>query len=159
MAGEPALEKVITALHATIDAALPNATVDIERPASQAYSSGEIADGAINIIHTKTVFEAPWDGDQATTLHQVSFDIDMIVDPTVVSTITQRLRVMEADIIAALYADRTLGGLVLDIIPQSSGGVAAQYSGGGARPLFILILFLTPLGDHKTVIGSGGLIP
>jgi hypothetical protein len=66
---------------------------------------------------------------------------------------------MEADLIAVMFANRTLGGLTQDIQPQSSSGGEEQESDTGLRTLTVNILFLTPVGDHRTIVGANGLIP
>lgn len=154
MAGEPALDKVLTALKTTLEAALPTLQVDIDRADDDPYGNAEIANGAINIIERRTTFSALT---HAETLHTSDIDLDNVLAVEASATNAARLRQMEADEVAALWADRTLGGLVTDIQFASSGGDEDVLTDEGARPLSIRILFLTPIGDHFTVIGADGL--
>jgi hypothetical protein len=155
MAGEPAIEKVIAGLQAAL--AGTATTVDVDRAEDDGFGKGEIgALGALNIRHVGTVFE---DHSHNETLHRATFDIGMIVAVEAAKTNAARLREKEADVVAALWADRTLGGLVQDISPQSSGGDDEVRADEGERSLTVKILFLTPVGDHRTVIGATGLIP
>lgn len=153
MAGEPAIRKVIAALEALLSAAdIGNVMVD----RTQEEPLGNVEMPAINILHTGTAFEVH---DHGTTLHRASIDLDMIVAASDASSIGARHAEMEAAIVSVLHADPTVGGLAQDTIPQSSEGVENVFTEEGARLLKIEILFLTPLGDHRTVIGPGGIVP
>lgn len=156
MAGEPALEKVLTALRSTLGSAeqFDGATIEIDRPSDKAYGRGELP--AINPRHISTSFSSPTYGE---TLHSAEVDLDYAVETKAAATIGKRLREMEADLIAVLFANRTLGGLVQDIQPQDSSGGEEQESDTGLRTLTVHILFLTPVGDHRTLVGANGLIP
>lgn len=154
MAGETALDKVLTALRATLAAAIPTVTWQIDRPEDDALGRGELPHG--NIQHSGTRFEQLTHGE---TLHRATIDISMTVETKAASTNARRLREMEADIVAAIAAAPTLGGLAQDIIPLSSGGDEDVRADEGASTLSLVILFLTPLGDHRTVLGAAGLIP
>lgn len=155
MAGEPAIQKIADGLKAALTGTAT--TVEVDRPEDDAYGKGEIgALGALNIRHTTTVFE-PFD--HATTLHRAAFDIGMIVEVKPGPSNAARLREMEADLVAALWADRTLGGLAQDVQPQASGGDDDVRTDEGERSLSVEVLFLTPVGDHRTIIGPAGPIP
>ena len=152
MAGEPAIQKVLGTLQAALSTAA--VTVDIDRPEDDAYGKGELE--AINIQHRSTTFEHHSHNE---TLHRATVDIGMIVAVEASATNAVRLREMEADVVAVLWANRTLGGLAQDMTPLSSGGDDDVRSDEGERALSVEILFLTPVGDHRTVIGATGLIP
>jgi hypothetical protein len=155
MAGEPALEKVLVNLLAALTGGtLTGATKEIDRADDNPWGKGELP--ALNIIHRRTSFRQH---SMNETLHTAQIDIEMIVAVEAASTNGKRLREMEADVVAALWADRTLGGLAQDIDLDSSGGDEDVLCDEGARPLSINILFLTPVGDHRTIIGHAGLIP
>lgn len=155
MAGEPALDKVLTALKTVLD---PVASlVEIDRADDDSYGKGELgANGAINILHLRTTFEMHEHGVQ---LHRAALDLDMAVAVDADATNGARLRVLEADIVEALWADRTLGGLAQDVILISSGGDEDVRADEGARPLSIEVLYLTPVGDHRTILGATGPVP
>ena len=152
MAGEPALDKILTALKASIVATAT--TVDIDRPEDEEYGNAEL--DAINILHNRTSYEPHSHGE---TLHRASVDLDMIVSVEASAANGARLRIFEADVVAALFVDRTLGGVAQVVILISSGGDEDVRADHGARALSIEILYLTPLGDHRTIIGAAGLIP
>lgn len=156
MAGEPALDKVLNGLKTTLTGAatLNGVTVDIDRADDDAYGKGDLP--AININHTGTDFELHEHGMQ---LHRASVELDMLVETRAASPIGRRLREMEADIVAALWADRSLGGLAQDVGLVTAGGDEDIRADEGGRVLSIEIIFLTPVGDHRTVIGAAGLVP
>jgi hypothetical protein len=156
MAGEPAIQKVLVALRAALTPAA--VTVDIDRPDDDAYGQAELE--AINLRHTGTRFESGTSAEyQSAQHHYASVDVGMIVGVEASASNAQRLREMEADVVALLWADRTLGGLVSNIEPTSSGGDDDVRSDEGERQLSLEIHFCTPVGDHRTVIGATGLIP
>lgn len=152
----PALDKVLVALATTLNAwpALAAATFEIDRPEDEALGNAEVPHG--NIKHDHTSFEQFTHGE---TLHRASVSIDMIVAVEAAATNAAQLRVFEANIVAALWADRTLGGLAQDVVPGNSNGGENVLADEGGRTLSIEILFLTPIGDHFTVIGAAGLVP
>lgn len=152
MPGTPALDKVLAAL-AAVFAAEPG-TTDIDRPEDDGYGKGEIP--ARNIIDRGETFT---EHSQNETLHVAAVDIDHIVAVEASATNGAQLREMEARTVELLWADRTLGGLVQEIIWTGNGGAIDVHANQGARTLSIQILFLTPVGDHRTVIGAAGLIP
>lgn len=156
MAGEPALDKVLTALKAALSVGLDGVTVDVDRAEDDAYGNAELGGGAVNIIHQATDFSPH---DHGTTEHRASIDLSMVVERKAATTNAAQLREMEADLVAALWANRTLGGLVQDITWTGADGADDVRENVAARVLSIEILFLTPLGDHRTVIGASGLIP
>ena len=151
----PALDKVLTALKTAINSAA--SLVEIDRTEDDAYGKGDLGtNGAVNILHLRTDFEMRA---HAEHLHKARIDLDMVVAVEASASNGARLRDMEARLVAALWADRTLGGVVEDVMLLSSGGDEDVRADTGARPLSIEIHFLTPLGDHYTVIGAAGLIP
>ena len=155
MSGDPAIDRVLEALRSVIDAAVLRATVEIDRAADDALGNAEIAQGAINIVHRGTVYGA---FDHATTLHRATVDIDIVAGAVPGVKIARAVRGMEADIVAGLHANRTLNGLAQDCTPISNGGDDDVFSDSGGWPLTVEILFLTPIGDHRSVIGTNGAI-
>lgn len=153
MAGEPAIRKIVDALAATLGA-IPGLRVDIDRAEDEPYGNAELP--AANIVVAGVAFEAR---DHGTTLHRASVDIDLHVDPEAGSTNAARLDAIEADAVATLHADRTLGGRAEDVAPLSSGGADGLRADTAVRTLSIEIRFLTPLGDHRTLMGATGPIP
>ncbi|MEA3044574.1 MAG: hypothetical protein QOH47_2412 [Sphingomonadales bacterium] len=149
-----ALSKVLANLETALDGAA--GLIETDRADDNPFENAELATGAINILQRRTQFEQH---SQNEVLHRAQIDLDMIVAVEAASTNGARLREMEADIVAALWADRTLGGLAQDIDVDSSGGGEDVLCDEGSRPLSITILFLTPLGDHRTIIGAAGLVP
>lgn len=162
MAGEPALDKVGAALKEALQAseAFDGVLIDVDRPDDDEYGNTEIERGAINIVHDSTAFQHGSYGEHANaTLHTASFDLDMITAVKAAASNARRLREMEADAVAALALDLTLGGLVSDVNWLSAGGGEDVRADVAVRPLRLEIEFATPLGDHRTVIGAAGLIP
>lgn len=151
MAGTPALRKVIEALETTLASA---GTVFIDRPEDESFGEGQLP--AWNILTDAEVEFSPLD--QGTTLHRATVDIDLI-DKIGETSIASRLDELEAETVELLHADRTLGGLAQDVRPDSSAASGQIYADAGARTLSVTILYLTPLGDHRTVIGATGIIP
>jgi hypothetical protein len=152
MPGTPALEKVLTALKAVFTG--ESATTASDRPEDDAFGKGELP--ARNIIDRGTSYSLI---ETSVELHIARVDIDHVVAVTAAATNGAKLREMEARTVELLFANRTLGGLVQDIRWSDSGGDDEVRADDGARALSIEILFLTPLGDHRTVIGASGLIP
>lgn len=154
MAGEPAIRKVAVALRATIASLESLTTAVIDRPEDEPFGNAELPAG--NILHTNTTFELRTYNEQ---LHRATFAIDMIVSNDPDGSNAARLDELESDLIALLWANRTLGGLVEDIRPLSSEGNEQVRADDGARLLNIEILFVTPMGDHRTIIGPAGIVP
>lgn len=156
MAGEPAIRKVLVALEQTLQtvATLSTVGIEIDRAEDEPFGNAELP--AVNILHTGTDFSLR---SHAETLHRASINLDMIVDSKAGASNSAQLDELEATIIATLWANRTLAGLVEDIAPQSSEGNEQVRADEGARLLTLEILFLTPIGDHRTIIGAAGPIP
>lgn len=156
----PALDKVLTALQAVMAAAFPAATVEIDRPVDEDFGNVEIANGAVNIVHQGTVFDNNGAYDQGATKHTASVDLDLLRAVSASATSAALLREMEADAVAALWANRILSGLAQDVRWPSASGCDGVYANVAGRTLKLEIDFLTPVGDHRTVIGvDGTLIP
>lgn len=152
MANEPAIRKIMAALKATLEAADPIiASVFIDRSEVEPFGNAEIP--AINILHGGTEFQT---FDHASTLHRATVNLDMIVENNDPAGMPAMIDEIEARIVETLWADRTLGGLAQDVTPQSSEGNEQVHADEGARLLAIEILFLTPVGDHRTVQGTAG---
>lgn len=154
MAGEPALDKVLMALKTALAAIPSGALVEIDRADDNPFGNAELP--ARNVLHRRTGFEQITHGE---TLHRVQIDINHIVAVEAASTNGAALREMEAETVETLWADRTLGGLAQDIEFESSGGGEDTFADEGARPLSITVLFLTPVGDHRTILGVSGPVP
>lgn len=154
MAGEPAIRKVLAALKTVLSAGMATVTWHIDRPEDQPFGNAEYPAG--NILHTGTDFEPFSHGE---TLHRAAISLDLIVGKKVGVSNSSQLDEIEADAVATLHANRTLAGLAQDVIPQSSEGNEQVAADEGARLLRFEILFLTPLGNHRTIIGAGGLVP
>lgn len=153
MAGEPAIDKIATGIETALSG-LAGVTVDIDRAEDEAWGAGEIP--GVNVIHEETEFSQ---FDNGSTLHRARFTLDLVEDVSAEEGLKRKLRELEADVVAALWADRTLGGIAQDVVPLSAGGDDDVRADEGIRPLFIEVLFLTPIGDHRTIIGASGLVP
>lgn len=154
MAGEPALDKVLAALKTTLETIPGDGLVEIDRADDNPFGNAELP--ARNVLHRRTGFEQLSHGE---TLHRAQIDIDHIVATEAASTNGAALREMEAETVEALWADRTLGGLAMDIEIESSGGGEDVFTDEGARALSITVLFATPIGDHRTILGAAGPVP
>jgi hypothetical protein len=150
----PALDKILTALRTALATALPTTLIEIDRPSDDEHGNAELP--AINIVHQGTTFD---NHNQSETLHTAAVDLDMLVATASGSTNASRLRVLEADLVAALWANRTLGGVAQDIRWDSSSGTGDVEANAAGRAISIEILFLTPLGDHRTILGAVGPVP
>lgn len=158
MSGEPALDKVLVALRTIIASAFPAATVEIDHPADEEFGNAEIDAGAVNIVHQDTAFDDRGAYSQGATKHTASIDLDLLVSADAVKTNAAQLRDMEVDAVAALWANRTLGGLVQDVRWPAATGCSDVYADVAGRTLKLEIDFLTPTGDHRTIIGAAGLV-
>lgn len=151
-----ALDKVITALKAAIEATpdLDGVQVDTDRPEDDAYGKGELP--AINLIYRGCSEESV---SNAETLNRARFDLDMIVAVEAASTNAARLRTMEAHLVKALWDNRGLGALGTDIDWDSREGDDDVRADEGARPLSIEVRYLTAHGDPFTILGASGPVP
>lgn len=153
MAGEPSSRKVKLALKATLT--VPDGpTWHIDRPADEPFGNAELPAGNIRVVRVE--FEPL---DQGTTIHRATIDLDLATSVTATESIDAQQEEMAADAVAILYADRTLGGLTQNITPQDMTGTEDDGAEAGIAILRFEIIWLTPHGDHRTIIGASGLIP
>jgi len=153
MAGEPALDKVLSALKTRLEDALTGVLVEADRPDDSPFGNAEMP--ALNIRYRgtrKTMMT------NCEVLNEASFDLDMIVAVEAAASNAARLREMEASIGEALWADRTLGGLLQDYELQSSAGDEDVLADDGVRPLDFTARYLTQIGDDRTIYGAAGAI-
>lgn len=151
---DPALRKIVAALKTTLTGAAIG-TVFIDRAEEEPFDRGQLP--AVNIFSGAAVsFEA---FDNGTTLHRLSIDIDLI-EKSDATSIDERLAQMESKAVASLWAEQPpLAGLAQSAVPVSTAPAGAAYSDAAARTLSVEILFLTPIGDHFTIIGASGFVP
>lgn len=154
MAGEPALTKVQTALKAALEAAMPGWLVEADRADDSPLGNAELP--ALNIRYRGTVRDTI---SNCEVRNRARFGLSLAVSVEEASTIAARLREAEADIGAALWADRTLGGLIFDYEIASTDGDEDVLSDEGGRELDLTLSYLTPVGDDRTIIGAAGLVP
>lgn len=154
MAGEPALVKVQNALVAMMQTLtginiLPDRTVDEpiaenERPAMVP----RIVEAAFDL--------APGAGE---VLNTIAIDIDIYESAITGDTITAALATMKAQFVAALHADRTLGGLMQMVEERSFTASSDSVPDLGCATLTLEAQFITPRGDDITIMGTSGPIP
>lgn len=154
MSGEPAIEKVKAALKTMAAAAVPAATIAVNRPDDEPFGNAELP--AIGIRVVAVDFEAH---EQGATLHRARIEFDVATAGTASLSIDGDQSEMAAALVARIHADRTLGGLMQDMTEQSMSGTEDDGSEAGIAILGYEGIFLTPLGDHRTIIGATGLIP
>ena len=145
-----AIRKVLEALSERL-AAIPGWTVAIDRPADRPFTRNE--GRAVNIRFISVDFSL-FDG--GTMLHRLEVDLDLYARPTALENLSTVQADMQAEAVAALWEDRFLGGRVQDIVPQSFEGDTTNLAEAGIAPLKIQILFLTPVGDFRTICGQAG---
>lgn len=149
----PAIRKIVAGLETALGT-VATGTVFVDRPEEDAFGRSQLP--ARNILTDAPVeFEVL---DHGTTLHRGTFDIDLIDKSAATSSIRARLAEMEAEAIGALWNDRTLGGIAQDVRPLNSAP-GGTYADAEARTLTVEVLWLTPVGDHFTIIGATGLVP
>jgi hypothetical protein len=152
----PALDRVLAQLTNTLkaDETFDGWTVEADRAVDDDLARGELPH--LNILHRGTDYQQLT---HAETVNRAEVDLEFTVPAKAAAPIGKRLRLIEAQLITTLFANRTLGGYVQDIQPQGSSGADEQRAETGTRTLSVLILFITPVGDQFTLVGTNGLIP
>lgn len=145
-----AIRKVLEAVAETL-ATVPGFTVEIDRPTDKPF--GRVQAPAVNIRFIGENFDL---FDHATMLHEMEVDLDLYAVPTASESISLAQAEMQAAAVAVLWADRFLGGRVQDVTPQSFEGESATVAEAGVAPLKLKVLYLTPIGDFRTIIGQAG---
>lgn len=94
--------------------------------------------------------------EQGQTIHEMLLNFDVIESSADVGIIGRAAQEAIANIIGAIHSDRVLGNRLedaqeIDVAPPTDNGKSV----GGAS-LQIKVQFITPRGDHFTILGLGG---
>jgi hypothetical protein len=127
--------------------------VFVDRPDAEPFDEADYP--AINIRAVTVQFDAAPDG-QWQTMHRAKFQLDCISGREVGEAIDLINQRAVADIIAALHADRTLGGRLQDLNEIAVSGSELDGADIGSALLEIEALFFTPRGDFYTIVGQAG---
>jgi hypothetical protein len=152
MPGTAAVRKVIDALRGRLESVPGMASsVYIDRPQEEPFGNAELPALNIRLLNIDFgVFDGGHD------LHEVDVDVDIAVDNR-----NDGINADQADLAAAivetLWADRTLGGRIMKLVPISLTGDAENGADAGVVPLKYKLIYLTPVGDHFTIVGQSGL--
>jgi len=95
--------------------------------------------------------------DQSSTIHAAQFDLDILEDSEDAGSIQLRHAVAVAAIVAAVHADRTLGGRLQSLEEKSADPSNADTADLGNCTLSFAAQYLTPRGDFNTIVGQSGL--
>lgn len=151
---DPAIAKVEDALAAVLAAhpALAGRRIITDRSADVALDQ---YDGdAITVSTAAYSFEVS--DENWTTLHTALVDFESVSRTQVVGTISRANHRTLAHIMAALAADRTLGGMVQDIQEIDVAPAGANGKDAGTASLQCSVQFFTPRDDWFTILGHSG---
>ncbi|HEX5183588.1 MAG TPA: hypothetical protein VFW19_10610 [Allosphingosinicella sp.] len=154
MSGTPAIRKVLAALKAALEATAVFTTVEIDRSPEEPYGNAEFP--AANIVVTAVQITAPWQYKANGTLHEPRFEIGLVVENSAAATVNAQLDDLECTVIAALTGDPAINDYFQKFSPEESEGAADVPTDDGTRRLLFAGQFLTPFGDHRTLIAQSG---
>lgn len=151
MAELPAISKVEDRLGEVIAAypALAGYTV-------QADAAPNDASDAMTIVIYTTGYQMHQSDEQGQTRHAATMEFEVISGPSTFGSVSRQNQVAFAHIIAAIAADRSLGGMVEDIQEVDVAPVEQNGRDHAGASLQTAITFYTPRDDWFTVIGVGG---
>lgn len=150
---DPAIRIVQERVCQTLELAMADYTVFVDRPEDKAYAASELP--AINIRIPAVQIEDAGDGIWQ-TLHRATFHFDCVTATGGGETIDLANQRAIADVMAALHADRSLGGRLQDIIERNISGSEMDGADTGCAIFECEIWFFTPRGDFYTLVGVGG---
>lgn len=125
-------------------------SVYLDRSQEEPFGNAELP--ALNIKLLSIDFDA---FDHAHDMHSADVDIDIIADSRNVS-ISDDQADLAASVVATLWADRTLGGMLQFLRPVTLAGDAENGAEVGIAALKYRLVYLTPVGNHFTVVGQSG---
>jgi len=152
MPGTAAVRKVLEALQGRLEM-VPGMVgrVYIDRPQEEPFGNAEMP--ALNVRLLNIDFK-PFD--HAHDQHSADIDIDIVTDNR-----NDGINADQADLAAAtvetLWGDRFLEGRLQFLQPVSLSGDAQNGAEAGVAPLKYLLSYLTPVGDHFTIVGQSGI--
>jgi len=149
---QSAARKVLDALRSTLeDIPEVSGTVFIDRSEDEPFGNAEVP--ALNVKLITVSYSA---FDHAHDQHDAVIDIDVVTDSRNLSIGADQAD-LAATAVTVLWADRYLGGRVQIMRFESLAGDAGQGTEMGAAPLRLRLKYLTPVGDHFTIVGQTGL--
>ena len=160
MAGEPAIRKILTALHGLLDGNLGvDVSVHIDRPFDQPFRDEELP--AVNIRcqsieRSQSQYNA-W-------LHDARVMLDIITRSSTSQTIDEQQAEIEADIAEVLLnppGSITAGSffdMIADAVPLGIGQARDEMdmADAGESTSAWRLPFLTPINDFRTIAGRLG---
>lgn len=90
------------------------------------------------------------------TLHTATVEIESVNQTPALGTINRANHTALAHVLAALAADRSLGGMLQDLQEIDLAPAGANGKDVAGASLQIQVQFFTPRGDHFTIAGVGG---
>lgn len=90
------------------------------------------------------------------TLHSATIEVECIEGPSSAGAVSRACQTTIAHVLAALAADRTLGGMVNDIQEVDVAPTTQSGRDHSAASLQTAVTFFTARDDWFTIIGAGG---
>ena len=151
---DAALTKVEAALKSALEAygSLSGTTILTDQTIDVALEDDQIP--AIVIRTVGYSFDPNWEN-ASQTLHTATIDFESVTKSPA-SIISQANHTALAYVLAALAADRNLGGMVQDIQEQDLAPSDANGKDAGAASLQFSVQFFTPQDDWFTIKGVNG---
>jgi hypothetical protein len=131
---------------------LPSLFVIADRTDDEPLSEGEWPAAIVKVL-TVQMSHGP---EQGQTMHDALIHIECQSGNTATNGIDATNQTTIADIIAAIHADRSLGGRVEDCEEDQSDASENAGVDVGAAVLLVRTRFYTPRGDLFTIVGVGG---
>lgn len=155
---DTALAKVEDALKALFEAYAPleGVTFHTARSPDEAFDEEDLEAGAQVLILTES-FELNHDESQGQTQVDASLICEVIELSSATGVVTRNTQEVIAHMIAAIHADRTLGGRLEDLEEQNVAPSGRNGIDASACSLLLDTVFYTPRGDLFTIVGPGGL--
>ena len=155
---DTALAKVEDALKALFEAYAPldGVTFHTARSPDEAFDEEDLEAGAQVLILTDS-FEFDHDESQGQTQVDALLICEVIELSSSAGIVTRNTQEVIAHMIAAIHADRTLGGRLEDLEEQDVAPSARNGVDASACSLLLKTVFYTPRGDLFTIVGPGGL--
>lgn len=142
---DPAFRQVILALAGVLEL-IPGMTTTIDRGEDQPFLKSEAPAANIRMMGISFSYRS-----HSELIHDMTVAIDLFARQRKPLSANAAQAELMADTMATLWSNRTLGGLIEDMIPQAYDGDEQNRAEGGVTTLTYLLRFLTPVSDVTTI--------
>ncbi|MFC4255386.1 hypothetical protein GRI97_08105 [Altererythrobacter xixiisoli] len=120
-------------------------------------SPADAIDPETIVIYT-TSYKTVQSDEQGQTRHIATIEFETLTGPSAAGTVSRQNQNAIAHIVAALAADRSLGGMIEDVQEIDVAPLEANGRDHAAASLQTEVIFYTPRDDWFTIVGVGGVL-